>query len=185
MKRLEKKEGTLFVKFNKIFCFLSCLALLTGCQRNGSTVIRHYLSYKYKLEDCADIHGQNNYSKIWFSEYNGDSFKSYFDLGKSYLDMRVIVVDKRAKGVGEISLARLDDESKSINQKFEYYTTLTDTTGGKVTSTLSDKYTDFVFCIYWCRVNLKFENPISGDKIVLTLHFRGGQPNEYPSEFDR
>ena len=159
--------------------------LLTGCQKNGSTVIKHYLSYKYNLEDCADIGGQDNYSKIWFYEYKGVSYKEYFDLQKSYLDMRTIIVDERAKGVGEINLVRLDDESKSINKQFEYDAKLTETTGGVINSSLPEEYSDFVFCIYWCRINLEFEDPKNGEEFTLTLHFRGGQANEYPSEFDR
>ncbi len=181
----KEKGSLLLVKFSRLLCFVPCLMLLSGCQMNGSTIIKHYLSYKYKLEDCADIGGQNNYEKIWFHEYKGVSYKDYFNLQESYLDMKTVIEDERAKGIGEINLARKDDESKSVKTQFEYYATLTDNTGGIINSTLSNEYTDFVFCIYWCRVNLKFTSPIDDEQIVLTLHFRGGEKNEYPSDFDR
>lgn len=160
------------------------LLLLSGCQSSDTNEIRQYLSYKYKLEDCADIHDQDNYKNIWFNDYNGDSYSYLFDLASSYLDMRVELVDGKANGEGNLVLIRKDDKTKSMSVEFSYYCILKDTTGGYVVSSLGNEFSNFVFCIYWCRVNLEYIDPNDNREFTLTLHFRGGTKNEYPSEFD-
>lgn len=171
------------MKFKPLVLFTS-LFVLCSCQNNNVFSIKHYLSYKYKLEDCADIHGQDNYKNIWFNDYGGTSYAHLFNLEESYLDMKVVIEDSRAKGVGELKLTRKDDYEKSTYLNFEYYCSLTDTTGGVVKSTLDEKYSSFVFCVYWCRVNVRYINPEDECEFTLTLHFRGGTPNSYPPEFN-
>lgn len=169
------------------FAFLPMLALLVGCGRPGLYEDKVFLHFKYKLENCADVHGQDIYSRIWFSEYKGDSYAKYFNLDftKSYLDFNV-GIDESSLGYGYGHLlVSFADDSKYLDLKFSYYCTMTDTTGGYITSDLPEQFGRFVYCIYWSRLNVNFIVPDTQEEIVLTLHFRGGESNPYPSEFDQ
>ena len=171
-------------KFFAVFVLLVA-TIAGGCDWNGMSYTHTFLHFKYELEDCADIHGQNNYLQIWFSEYKGTSYASLFDFSfdKTYLDFNVSVVDGKAKGTGEISVAYKTGGYFLDHLQFEYYCLMSDTTGGRVYSSLPSDFTSFVFCIYWSRVNVQFTFPETQEAITLTLHFRGGTSNPYPDEF--
>ena len=184
-----------YLRGNMVICMrlkyrslvLLLVFLMSSCQAKSSVVTHYYLSRKYGFEDCADIHGKNISSEIFFNKYLGDSYAYLFDLSNSYLDMRTKIDGGKAIGIGELNLKRQDDPSFSINKSFTYYCVLTSTSSGNIISDIGDEFDAFVFCIYWCRLNLKFTNPENGELFTLTLQFsanKGSTQNEYPSEFD-
>ena len=168
-----------------VFALLTAATVGSGCDWQGVRYTHTFLHFKYKLESCADIHGQNNYSQIWFSEYKGTSYSSLFDLSfdKTYLDFNVSVVDGKAKGTGELSVAYKAGGFYLDHVSFSYYCLMLDTTGGRVVSDLPNEFSSFVFCIYWSRINVRFVVPDTQETITITFHFRGGTANPYPDEF--
>ena len=176
--------------FSKIFVlsFVVLLVPLSSCGKQWAATSEEktFLHFKYKLEDCADVHGQDIYSKIWFSEYKGDSYKALMDVDfeKTFLDMNVGINDQgHAYGYGNLALAKNGGGYFVDNLSFTYFGMMMDTTGGYIVSDLSNQYGRFVYCIYWARLNMQFVVPDTEETVTLTLHFRGGINNPYPNEF--
>ena len=172
---------------------LLALALLTvcgatACQWESVHSDKAFLSYKYKLEACADIHGQDPYSQIWFSDYKGDSYSDLFDLSfdKTYLDFKVEIIEGRAVGKGHLQLT-WKNGNVFEDRPFEYWcTAISNNWGGNVyASDVPETYGTWVYSIYWCRLNMEFVVPDTQKQIVLTFHFRGGEGNPAPQEFSQ
>ncbi len=170
--------------------FLSVLfplcGLVASCNWEGSSYTHTFLSYKYSLEACGDVHGKDIMSEIWFSDLDPTLYNKYFDLSfeKSYADFRVEIAENgKAHGLGTLAVTFADGTPFLLTQ-FSYYCIYTSTTGGYIVSDLpSDSFGAQVYCIYWARINVAFTVPDTGEEIVLTLHFRGGDYNPAPSEF--
>ncbi len=177
------RKSVLLASLLSLFAFR-----LASCQWENTYSDKAFLSYKYKLEACADINGQDPYSKIWFSEYGGTSYSELFDLSfeNSYLDFRVEVVNGRAVGKGHLLLTMLSGEVFQ-DTEFEYYcSAISNNWGGNVYATgVPETYGTWVYSIYWCRLNIDFTVPDTQQEIVLTFHFRGGEANPVPQEFSR
>lgn len=176
------------VKYIYFILLSSLCAFSASCSWAKEDVyVNHmFLSYRYKLESCGDVHGQDISEKIWFNDYKPDYYTQYFDLNfeRTYADFRA-GVDERGVGYGYGTLSVLfSDGTPFIHKDFSYYCTLTSTTGGCVVSNLdSDMFGDQVHSIYWVRMNVAFKNPETQEPITLTLHFRNGEPNPRPPEY--
>ncbi len=163
-----------------LFCGLS------ACQWENMYSDKAFLSFKYKLEACADIQGQDPSSRIWFSEYKGVPYSDLFDLSfeKSYLDFKVTIINGRAVGLGHLFISW---KTGGIfeDRSFEYYcTAVNNNISGKVfASNVPECYEEWVYSIYWCRLNMRSIIPDSQENVVLTFHFRNGEPNPVPPEF--
>ena len=159
---------------------------LASCQWENVYSDKAFLSYKYKLEACADIHGQDPTSKIWFSEYKGTPYSDLFDLSfeRTYLDFKVEIIDGRAYGKGRL-LVTWKSGTVYEDTAFSYFCTAeSNNIQGKVVSNdAPEKYGEWVYTIYWCRLNMQFVVPDTQEQITLTFHFRGGEANPAPPEF--
>ena len=170
---------------------LSVLAALSvcniaSCQWESTYSDKAFLSYKYKLEACADIHGQDPYKEIWFSDYKGDPYSDLFDLSfeSTFLDFKVEIIEGRAVGKGHLQLT-WKDGSAFEDRRFDYWcTAIENNWGGNVyASDVPETYGTWVYSIYWCRLNMKFVVPDTQEQITLTFHFRGGESNPAPQDF--
>ncbi len=158
---------------------------LCSCQWDSVYSNRAFLSFKYKLEACADIKGQDPTREIWFSDYGGTDYSYLFDLSyeNSYLDFRVAVIDGRAYGYGHLRLC-WTNHAVFEDRDFSYAAINGGDYGGIITAeNVPDAFEDWVYSIYWCRLNMQFILPDTQEAIILTFHFRGGEANPVPQEF--
>ena len=171
--------------FAVILVSLICFGL-SSCQWESYYSDKSFLSFKYKLESCADIHGQDPSKEIWFSDYKGTYYSDLFNLSfeNSYLDFKTEVIDNRAVGKGRLLLTWRNG-SVFQDASFEYWcTAIGNNWGGTVyASNVPETYGNWVYSIYWCRLNMLFTVPDTQEIITLTFHFRGGESNPAPPEF--
>ena len=159
---------------------------LSSCQWENHYSDKAFLSYKFKLESCADIHGQDPYKEIWFSDYRGDYYSDLFDLSfeHSYLDFKAEMIDNHTIGKGYLFLT-WKDGGVFEDRQFDYWSTaISNNFGGDVYAPdVPIVFGKWVYSISWCHLYFQFVVPDTREVITPTFHFRGGQENPAPSEF--
>ncbi len=173
--------------FPTVIAVLGLLFCLSSCQREDVYSDRTFLSFKYKLEACADIHGQDPMKEIWFANYGGVDYSYLFDLSfaNSFLDLKVEIIDGHATGKGRLLLT-LNNGAVFEDYRFSYFCNSgANNWGGNIYAEgVPAHYGKWVYSIYWCRLNISCNILESQEKIELTFNFRGGEENPVPDEFN-
>ena len=167
-------------------CLAICVLSLPSCRWEDAYSDKAFLHSKYALDSYADIQGQDPMTYIFFGDYHGIQYPDLFDTSfeRSYLDMKVEIDNGQAVGIGRLLLTYATGEV-FLDWAFHYWCTSEyNNYQGRVMAEGSlDCLGEWVYCIYWCRLQIECIVPESDTPILLTFNFRGGEGNPVPSEF--